>query len=121
MKLEIRKITELGQEWDQFVNSSMQNSVLTSSEFLNVYAGDDPSWQLLTLGCYDAAGCLLGAQVIIHRKWMGKRIQSSPNVPYNATPILSGHLDGTPEQYDVLFALARATTTKASTKRPPRS
>lgn len=51
MKIEVCEISADDSAWDGLTASSRQNCLFVSRRFLDVWAGEDPSWHLLKLGC----------------------------------------------------------------------
>jgi hypothetical protein len=110
MKIEVREISISDGKWDELVRSSRQNFIFTSRDFLESWIRMDPDWHLLTLGCFDEDGRLVGGQAILHRKLFGIRIQRILNIFYAGTPVLSMETEESSEQrYAVLSELARIT------------
>ncbi len=108
MKIEVREITKTDTAWDGLVQNSRQNCVFVSRSFLETWTGKNPFWRLLKLGCFDEQGRLVGGQGIIHRKIVGVRVQNTLSIFYAGTPVLAGDIpENSPEQYEILSALAR--------------
>jgi hypothetical protein len=108
MKIEVREVSATDTAWDGLVRSSRQNCLFVAREFLETWAGEDPSWHLLKLGCYDETNRLICGQAIIHRKMMGVRVQNTLSTFYAGTPILAGEVpENSLAQYEILSALAR--------------
>jgi hypothetical protein len=107
-KIEVREISATDNAWDKLVASSRQNCLFVTRDFLDVWAGEDPSSHLLKLGCYDETGRLVCGQAIIHRRFMGMRVQNTLSIFYAGTPILAGDIpENGAEQYEILSTLAR--------------
>jgi len=108
MRIEVREISATDTAWDELTASSRQTCLFVSREFLDVWAGEDPSWHLLKLGCYDEKNRLVCGQAIIHRKIMKVRVQNTLSIFYAGTPVLAGDIpENSPQQYEILSALAR--------------
>ena len=108
MKIQVREISATDTAWDELAASSRQNCLFVSRGFLDLWAGEDPSLRLLKLGCYDESNRLVCGQAIIHRKIMGVRVQNILSTFYAGTPVLAGDIEeNSPEQYEILSALAR--------------
>jgi hypothetical protein len=113
LKIKVREISTANKEWEELIHSSRQNILFVDQSFLNIWTTKGTSNHLMMLGCYDESEHLVGGQAIIHRKFMGVRIQGSFNISYRCTPILAGHIrENSPEQYEILSALARETRKK---------
>ena len=110
MNIQVRELLDSDAEaWDDLVRSSRQKVVFQRRDFLDIWAGEDPDWHLLKLGCFDERGRLVCGQAIIHRKFLGLRIQNTLSIFYAGTPVLTGEIEEySPEQYEILSALAHA-------------
>lgn len=110
MAVSVREIQpQERQQWDALVNASPQGSVFLGYDLLQLWDQTNATAGLLRLGCFTAAGRLVGGQALIYKKALLFAFQYNLNLPYGSTPILSGDLGvDDPAPFEILSALARA-------------
>ncbi len=109
MELKVRHISKKENEtWDQLVNSSPQGHPFLLSEYLSIWAENDPEIHLLRLGCFDKKNNLIGGQAFLHRKKAFRRIEVLlQNWSFTNTPFFTQNIiHGSPQYFLAMQALA---------------